>query len=40
MELCTVSLICGFNVGVQYEIVEDENYVIVSLGFLEVVFTW
>ena len=40
MELCTVSIICGFNVGFQYEIVEDENYVIVSLGFLEIVFNW
>lgn len=40
MQLCTVSLICGFNVGIQHEIVEDENYIILSLGFLEVVFTW
>lgn len=40
MYLCSVTIICGFNVGIQYEIVEEENYIIVSLGVFEVVFNW
>lgn len=40
MYICSLAIICGFNIGVQYEVVEDENYIIVSLGFLEVVFNW
>lgn len=40
MYICSVTLICGFSVGVQYEIVENENYIIVSLGIFELVFNW
>jgi hypothetical protein len=40
MYICSVTVICGFNLGIQYEIVEEENYIILSLGMIEVVFNW
>jgi hypothetical protein len=40
MHLFSVGMICGFVVGVQYEQVEDNNYVIVSLGIFDVVIIW
>jgi hypothetical protein len=40
MHLFSVGLICGFAVGVQYEQVEDNHYVIVSLGIFDVVIIW
>ena len=32
--------ICGFTLGMQYEEVEEEKYFIVSLGIIELIFTW
>ena len=40
MELYSIGLICGFTVGIQHELIEDNNYVIISLGIVEVVFIW
>jgi len=40
MELYSIGLICGFTVGVQHEAIEDNNYLILSLGIIEVVFIW
>lgn len=40
MHLFSIGIICGFAVGAQYELVEDNHYVIVSLGIVEVVFIW
>ena len=40
MELYSIGLICGFTVGIQHELIEDNNDVIISLGIVEVVFIW
>lgn len=40
MELYSIGLICGFAVGIQHELIEDNNYVIISLGIVEVVLIW
>lgn len=40
MELYSIGLICGFTVGIQHELIEDNNYIILSLGIVEVVFIW
>lgn len=39
-ELHTCNLIYGFNVGVQYEHLEGDSYLIVSLGIIELIFIW
>jgi hypothetical protein len=33
-------MICGFAVGMQHELIEENNYLIISLGIVEVVFIW
>ena len=40
MELYSISMICGFALGIQHELIEDNNYIILSLGIVEVVFIW
>ena len=40
MQLYSIGLICGFTVGIQHELIEDNNYVIISLGIVEVVLIW
>lgn len=40
MQLYSIGLICGFAVGMQHELIEENNYVIISLGIVEVVFIW
>ena len=40
MELYSIGLICGFAVGILHELIEDNNYVIISLGIVEVVLIW
>ena len=40
MELYSIGLICGFAVGIQHERIEDDNFFILSLGIVEVVFIW
>jgi len=40
MSFYSVSFICGFAVGIQHELIEDENFLILSLGIVEVVFIW
>ena len=40
MEFYSISMICGFTVGAQHELIEDDNYLILSLGIVEVVFIW
>jgi hypothetical protein len=40
MQLYSIGLICGFTVGIQHELIEDNNYIILSLGIVEVVFIW
>ena len=40
MELYSIGLICGFTVGIQHELIESDNFLILSLGVVEVVFIW
>jgi len=40
MQFYSIGFICGFAVGMQYELIEDENFLILSLGIIEVVFIW
>ena len=40
MQLYSIGLICGFALGIQHELIEDNNYIILSLGIVEVVFIW
>ena len=40
MAFYSVSFISGFVVGIQHELLDDDNYLIISLGILEVVFIW
>ena len=40
VEFYGASYICGFTVGIQHELIESDNYVIVSLGIVEIVFIW
>lgn len=43
MKLHSVNLIAGFMIGVQYEDltdVDDDEYLIISLGLIEFIFNW
>ena len=40
MHLFSIGMICGFALGIQHELIEDNNYIILSLGIVEVVFIW
>jgi hypothetical protein len=40
MEFYSVGMICGFTIGIQHELIEEDNYLILSLGIVEVVFIW
>ena len=40
MELNSINLIGGFMLGVQCEELDDDIYVIVALGFLEIILVW
>jgi len=40
MHLFSVGMICGFVVGIQHETIENDNYVIVSLGIIDIVIIW
>lgn len=40
MHLFSVGMICGFAIGVQYELIESEHYVIISLGIIDIVIIW
>ena len=41
MELHSIGLIAGFAIGVQYEdLDEDGEFLIISLGLVEIIFNW
>lgn len=41
MKLHSIGLISGFAIGVQYEdLDEDGEYLILSLGIIEIIFEW
>ncbi len=41
MKLNSISLVAGFMVGVQYEdLDEDGEFLIISLGLIEIIFNW
>ena len=40
IELYSINLIKGFMVGVEYEWLDDEEYLIFNFGIIQVIFTW
>jgi hypothetical protein len=40
MYLCSVSVIYGFNLGVQYETDDKDKYLVVNLGMFQLIFNW
>ena len=40
MECLSVNLISGFMLGIQHEALDEENYVIISLGIVEIILVW
>lgn len=41
MKLHSINMIAGFTIGVQYEdLDEDGEYLIISLGLVELIFEW
>lgn len=40
MYLCSVSMIYGFNLGVQYEADAEDKCIVVSLGMFQLIFNW
>lgn len=41
MKLHSINLVYGFAVGVQYEdLADDGQYLILSLGIVEIIFEW
>jgi hypothetical protein len=41
MNLHSINFIYGFSVGVQYEDLDNEGqYLILSLGLIEIIFEW
>jgi hypothetical protein len=37
MQLYSVGMICGFTIGIQYELIDSQDYLIISLGIVEIV---
>lgn len=40
IELHSVNLIKGFMVGVEYEELDGDEYLIVDLGLIQIIFIW
>jgi hypothetical protein len=40
MELYSINLIKGFMVGVEYEFLGDEEFLIFNFGLIQVIFVW
>jgi hypothetical protein len=40
MELHSVNLISGVMFGVQHELLDEENYLIIALGIFEIIIVW
>jgi len=40
VELYNISLIKGIMIGVEYEELDDEEYLIINLGFLQIILVW
>ena len=40
VELHSISLIAGVVFGVQYETLDDDEYLLISLGILEIILVW
>ena len=40
IEINSISLISGFMLGIQHEELDEDNYLIVSLGILEIILVW
>ena len=40
VELHSVNLIVGLMFGVQHEQIDEDNYLIVSLGLVEIILIW
>ena len=40
MQLHSVNFISGLVFGVQHELLDEENYLIIALGIFEIIFVW
>lgn len=40
MEINSIGLVTGFMVGIQHEELHGENYLIISLGIIEIILVW
>jgi len=40
VELYNISLIKGIMIGVEYEELDDEEYLIINLGLLQIILVW
>lgn len=40
MELHSINLIAGVMFGVQHELLDDDNYLIIALGPIEIILVW
>lgn len=40
MELYSINLIKGFNIGLQFQSLDENEYLIVSLCIVEIILVW
>lgn len=40
VELNNINLISGFMIGIQLEELDDDTYLIISLGLIEIILVW
>lgn len=40
IELNSINLISGFMLGIQIEELDDDTYMIIALGILEIILVW
>lgn len=40
VELNNINLITGFMIGIQLEELDDDTYLIISLGLIEIILVW
>ena len=40
VELHSINLIAGFMVGIQHEELDEDNYIIIALGPIEIILVW
>ena len=40
MYINSINLISGFVLGIQHEELDGDNYLLISLGFIEIILEW